>query len=39
MTILDEQQITEKVKMVISKIINLCDRWQMVKLKGWVFIY
>ena len=34
MTILDEQQITEKVKTVIGKVIKLCDRRQMVKLKG-----
>ena len=40
MTILDEQQqITENVKTVIRKMINLCDCRQMVKLKGWVFIY
>ena len=34
MTILDEQQITEKVKTVISKVIKLCNCRQMVKLKG-----
>ena len=41
MTILDEQQqqITENVKTVINKVIKLCDRRQMVKLKGPVFIY
>ena len=40
MTIVDEQQqITEEVKTVISKVIKLCDCRQMVKLKGWVFIY
>ena len=39
MTILDKQQILENVKTVISKEIKLCDRRQMVKLKGQVFIY
>ena len=40
MTILDEQQqITENVKTVMRKVIKLCDRRQVVKLKGRVFIY
>ena len=40
MTILDEQQqITEKVKTVISKVINLFDCRQKVKLKvGFLYI-
>ena len=40
MTILDEQQqISENVKTMISKVIKLCDCRQMVELKGRVFIY
>ena len=40
MTILDkQQQITENVKTVISKVIKLCVRQKMVKSKGRVFMY